>query len=54
MKAVAGSGIVAAVAGGSIPEPAVILQDGAWAVGGIVLAGVIVLVGRCIKCDVQQ
>ncbi|MFI5587320.1 hypothetical protein ACIA5G_19890 [Amycolatopsis sp. NPDC051758] len=57
VTAVAGSGIVAAVAGGSIPEPAALLQDGAWAVGGIVLAGVIVLIGRghrCIKCDVRQ
>ncbi|MET8996003.1 hypothetical protein [Amycolatopsis sp. NPDC004169] len=56
-KAVAGSGIVAAIARGSIPEPAALLQGGAWAVGGIVLAGVIVLFGRshrCIKCDAQQ
>jgi hypothetical protein len=53
----AGSGIVTAVARGSIPEPAVLFQHGAWAVGGILLAGVIVLVGRghrCIRCDVQQ
>jgi hypothetical protein len=56
-KAVLGSGIIEAATGGAIPEPAGLLQDGAWAVAGIVVAGVIVLIGRgrrCIKCDAQQ
>jgi hypothetical protein len=56
-KAILGSGILDAVAGGAIPDPGSLVADGVWAVGGIVLAGIISFAGRghrCIRCDTQQ
>ncbi|MEU0532242.1 hypothetical protein [Amycolatopsis tolypomycina] len=55
-KAVTVSGVPAA-AHGDIPDPAVIVAAGCWAVGGVVVAGLVTLVGRryrCIACDSRR
>ncbi|MEU4518766.1 hypothetical protein AB0F52_08600 [Amycolatopsis sp. NPDC024027] len=55
-KAVAGSGVLAAAHGG-IPHPTNIVGAGFWAVGGVVVAGLVALIGRgyrCIGCDSQR
>jgi hypothetical protein len=52
-KAVVSSGVLAAVNGG-IPHPTNVLEAGVWAVGGIVVAGIVAFIGhgyRCIGCD---
>ena len=55
-KAVASSGMLTA-SNGAIPEPTSIAGAGAWAVGGIVVAGIVAFIGhghRCIGCDTPQ
>jgi len=55
-KAVVGSGVLAAVDGG-VPHPSHVLEAGVWAVGGIVVAGILAFIGhgyRCIGCDRPQ
>ncbi|UOZ03174.1 hypothetical protein [Amycolatopsis sp. WQ 127309] len=52
-KAVIGSGVLAAAHGG-VPHPAHVFEAGVWAVGGIVVAGILAFIGhgyRCIGCD---
>jgi hypothetical protein len=54
--AVARSGVIKAVSSGIAPSGNV-LQDAVWAIGGIVIAAVVVMIGhgyRCISCDAQQ
>lgn len=56
VKAVASSGMLAA-SNGAIPEPTSIVGAGVWAIGGIVVAGIVAFIGhgyRCIGCDTQQ
>jgi hypothetical protein len=56
VKAVVSSGMLSA-SNGSIPEPTSLLGAGVWAVGGIVVAGIVAFIGhghRCIGCDTQQ
>lgn len=55
-KAVVGSGVLAAVHGG-VPHPTHVFEAGVWAVGGIVVAGILAFIGhgyRCIGCDRPQ
>ena len=56
-RAVVGSGVLAAVQGGVPPAGDSIGQGAVWAIGGIVVAGIVLLIGRgyrCIGCDTQQ
>lgn len=56
-KALAGSGFLAAVDTVAVPSPESLLGNAGWALGGIVVAGVVALFGRghrCIGCDTQQ
>lgn len=55
-KAVMSSGVLTAASGG-MPEFSNMFEAGAWAVGGVVVAGVVASIGsgyRCIACDSQQ
>lgn len=55
-KAVVSSGMLTA-SNAHIPEPSNLVLAGAWAVGGIIVAGIIATVTsghRCIACDAKQ
>jgi hypothetical protein len=56
-KAVTGSGFLEAVNNGVVPSPESFVQNAGWALGGIVLAGVVAFIGhghRCIGCDTRR
>lgn len=55
-KAVMTSGVLS-VSNGDMPDISNIYGAGAWAIGGIVVAGIVASFGRgyrCIACDSQQ
>jgi hypothetical protein len=56
-RAVVGSGMLAAVQSGGVPGDDSVGQGAVWAIGGILVAGIVLLIGRgyrCIGCDTQQ
>ena len=55
-KAVMSSGVIG-VSNSNMPDASNIFEAGAWAVGGIFIAGIIAVVAsghRCIRCDAHQ
>lgn len=55
-KAVMSSGVLSAETG-HMPDFSNIFEAGAWAIGGVVIAGIVASIGRgyrCIACDSQQ
>lgn len=55
-EAVLSSGVLTA-SNAHVPDPSVLVQAGAWAMGGFIVAGIVATVGRgyrCIACDAQQ
>jgi hypothetical protein len=56
-RAVVGSGVLAAVQSGGVPGGDSVGQGAVWAIGGTLIAGIALLIGRgyrCISCDTQQ
>lgn len=56
-KAVIGSGLFTVIDSGRIPALYSVVSHASWAIGGIVIAAIVLAIGhgyRCIACDTQQ